>query len=171
MARVVHFEIHADEPERAVKFYTNSFNWQIQKWEGPADYWLIKTGEESERGIDGGMVRRQSVIDGEAVIAYVCTIGVNSIDESLSTVQANGGHELLVRHQQWHQRVRGRVLEAGAEAGHDETTDDAPRCERVVDGQEPQRRCRAQLYDTRPQQDHLSIATVGERAHDGSHQQ
>lgn len=91
MARVVHFEIHADDPERAVKFYTDSFNWQIQKWEGPADYWLIKTGEESEGGIDGGLLRRQGVIDGEAVIAYVCTVGVSSIDSSLNTVQANGG--------------------------------------------------------------------------------
>lgn len=95
MARVVHFEIHADDPERAVKFYTNTFNWQIQKWEGPADYWLIKTGDDSERGIDGGLLKRMTAIDGEAVIAYVCTIGVQSLEESLKTVQANGGQNVV----------------------------------------------------------------------------
>ena len=35
MARVVHFELPADDPERAVKFYEGVFGWQIQKWDGP----------------------------------------------------------------------------------------------------------------------------------------
>ncbi len=91
MARVVHFEIHADDPERAAKFYTDTFNWQIQKWEGPMAYWLIKTGDASEPGIDGGLMKRMGAIDGEAIIAYVCTVDVQSIDASLSTIQENGG--------------------------------------------------------------------------------
>lgn len=42
--RVVHFEISADEPERTVKFYTSVFEWTVNKWEGPMDYWLLTTG-------------------------------------------------------------------------------------------------------------------------------
>lgn len=34
MNRVVHFEISADDPTRAVNFYTNAFGWEIKKWEG-----------------------------------------------------------------------------------------------------------------------------------------
>ena len=46
MGRVIHFEIHAQEPERAVKFYSAVFGWEVKKWDGPAEYWLVTTGEE-----------------------------------------------------------------------------------------------------------------------------
>ncbi len=45
MSRVVHFEIHVDDPNRASKFYTDVFGWKFNKWEGPMDYWLISTGD------------------------------------------------------------------------------------------------------------------------------
>ena len=32
MARVVHFELAADDPARAVAFYANVFGWQINQW-------------------------------------------------------------------------------------------------------------------------------------------
>ena len=57
MSRVAHFEIHVDDPARAISFYENVFGWQFSKWDGPQDYWLIKTGEADERGIDGGLMR------------------------------------------------------------------------------------------------------------------
>jgi predicted enzyme related to lactoylglutathione lyase len=91
MPRVVHFEIHADQPERAVRFYSQVFSWEIAKWEGPQDYWLIKTGPDDQRGINGGMIRRQGVIDGQAVIAYVCTIDVSAVDEYAQRITAAGG--------------------------------------------------------------------------------
>ena len=37
MPRVMHFEIGADQPDRAAKFYADAFGWKIQKWEGPMD--------------------------------------------------------------------------------------------------------------------------------------
>jgi predicted enzyme related to lactoylglutathione lyase len=83
MPRVVHFEIHAADPERAVKFYTDLFGWDIQKYAGPWDYWLISTGAEGTRGINGGMVRRQgpAPADGQPVNAYVCTVEVPHLDD------------------------------------------------------------------------------------------
>ena len=56
MPRVVHFEIHADDPERAANFYQSVFGWQFQKWEGPLEYWMIITGPEGTPGINGGTV-------------------------------------------------------------------------------------------------------------------
>jgi len=91
MARVVHFEIHAEKPDRAINFYQNSFGWEFQKWEGPMDYWMVMTGPDDQPGINGGMVQRKGKIDGEAVIAYVCTIDVPDIDATLSSVEQNGG--------------------------------------------------------------------------------
>lgn len=91
MPRVVHFEIHAGDPERAVRFYQAVFDWKFQKWEGPMEYWLVTTGPDDQPGINGGLMPRRGEIDGEAVIAYVCTADVSNVDESTATVEANGG--------------------------------------------------------------------------------
>lgn len=91
MSRVVHFEIHADDPQRAINFYTAVFGWTFRKWEGPQEYWLIETGPDSEPGINGGLIKRRGIINGGAVIAYVCTIDVTSVDEAISSVEKNGG--------------------------------------------------------------------------------
>jgi len=57
MPRVIHFEIPADDPARAVKFYEAVFGWKIEKWNGPMDYWLAMTGEQEQPGIDGAITR------------------------------------------------------------------------------------------------------------------
>lgn len=95
MPRVVHFEIHAKEPAKAAEFYMNVFEWEITKWEGPVDYWLIKTGEKDEHGIDGGIMQRQGKIDGESVIAYVCTVDVDSLDKYSERIINAGGHNVV----------------------------------------------------------------------------
>jgi uncharacterized protein len=92
MSRVVHFEIHATDPERLVSFYTALFGWTFQKWEGPMDYWMIRTGPAEERGIDGGLLRRHGDAPAamQAVNAYVCTVGVASAESALARAQELG---------------------------------------------------------------------------------
>src|SRR4051812_37223720 len=90
MPRPVHFDISADDPERAARFYETAFGWKVQKWVGSADevaYWLIETGE-GEPGIDGGMAPRGQGPEG----GTVNTIGVPSLDEYLQIVPRAGGH-------------------------------------------------------------------------------
>ena len=82
MPRVVHFEIHADDPERAISFYNSVFDWEFQKWEGQWDYWMIITGTEGTPGINGGLIKRTAEITGDAIVAYVCTIDVPSVDDT-----------------------------------------------------------------------------------------
>lgn len=93
MPRVVHFEIHAGNPERARTFYGELFGWEFTQFGGPMDYWIIKTGSEGEPGIDGGLMRRMGAppADGQAVNAYVCTIDVDQLDESIERALALGG--------------------------------------------------------------------------------
>jgi predicted enzyme related to lactoylglutathione lyase len=86
MARVVHFEINADDPERAIRFYTRVFGWTVQKWNGPVDYWLLMTGNHKEPGIDGAITLR-----GDPPEATVTTVDVPSIDECMAKVKENGG--------------------------------------------------------------------------------
>ena len=95
MPRVVHFEIHAEDPARAIKFYEGLFGWKFQLWDGPLKYWVITTGPAEQRGIDGGLIHRHGTIDGTAVIAYVCTVDVASVDESLRRALAGGGQLAL----------------------------------------------------------------------------
>jgi len=85
MPRVVHFEINADNVERAVRFYTDVFGWKAEKWEGPVEYWLVTTGE-GEPGIDGGIGERQGPPE-----ATVNTIDVGSVDDYVARVVAHGG--------------------------------------------------------------------------------
>jgi uncharacterized protein len=93
MPRVVHFEIHADNPERARKFYGDLFGWEFTQFGGPMDYWIIRTGSEGQPGIDGGIMRRMGAppSDGQAVNAYVCTVDVDQLDQALEKALAIGG--------------------------------------------------------------------------------
>ncbi len=95
MPRVVHFEIHADDPQRAANFYQGVFGWDIKKWEGPEDYWLVTTGQAPEPGIDGAIVKRMGPINGDAVIAYVCTVDVPSVDDAIAKITSQGGTIVL----------------------------------------------------------------------------
>lgn len=93
MARVGHFEIHADDPSRAIAFYQSVFDWQFSKWGGPQDYWLVKTGNSDQPGIDGGLLKRMGPppTDGQAVNAYVCTVISTTLDADLDKITGNGG--------------------------------------------------------------------------------
>jgi predicted enzyme related to lactoylglutathione lyase len=84
MPRVVHFEIHAAEPDRAVRFYRELLGWEITRWEGPMEYWIVRTGEGP--GIDGGLLRRQGggPAPGQPVNAYVCTVDVPDLDDAIA---------------------------------------------------------------------------------------
>lgn len=96
MPRVVHFEIHADDPQRAVNFYQEVFDWEVSRW-GEQPYWLLKTGEEDEPGIDGAILPRQGGEKGDAVIAYVCTVDVPSVDRYVAKIESAGGTVALAK--------------------------------------------------------------------------
>jgi len=93
MPRVIHFEIHAENPQRAIQFYKSLFGWQITKWDSPVDYWLITTGPADQPGINGGLLPRRGPgpVEMQAVNSYVCTVDVPSVDEALKTITAKGG--------------------------------------------------------------------------------
>ena len=92
MPRVIHFEIHAEQPERCAQFYQQLLGWRFARWvDGEPEYWLITTGPDNEPGINGGMMRRQGPIDGTAVIAFVCTVDVMDVDAAALKAGTLGG--------------------------------------------------------------------------------
>src|SRR5437868_4795485 len=58
--RIVWFEVPADNPDRAKKFYRDLFGWKIEKFPAAVqEYWHIDTGG-SDDVPDGGLMKRQS---------------------------------------------------------------------------------------------------------------
>ena len=89
MPRVSHFDIPADDRERAQKFYKEVFGWKFKKWDGPMDYWMAKTGTEKP-GIDGGMSKRMP-----GQIGMTNTIDVPSIEKFSKKIMENGGQLII----------------------------------------------------------------------------
>ena len=87
MPTIVHFDVAADDPERAKKFYEGMFNWSLEKPPGPMEYYLIETtGLDGERGVGGGLGQRGD--PGQRITVF---IGVNSVDEYAAKVERLGG--------------------------------------------------------------------------------
>ena len=95
MSRVIHFEIQADKPQRAMEFYTKLFGWKFDKWPGPQEYWLITTGPNDKPGINGGLLPRRAPNVGDALTAYVCTIATLSVDECVAKAVSSGGQNVV----------------------------------------------------------------------------
>ena len=89
MPRISWFDIPADDPERAQKFYKEVFDWSFDKWDGPMNYWMAKTSTE-EPGIDGGISKR---IPGQ--IGMTNTITVPSVDEFSKKIIEKGGQLII----------------------------------------------------------------------------
>ena len=90
MPRPVHFEIPADQPERAIRFYEGVFAWKIRKWDGPTEYWTIETGPATEPGINGGILQKR-----DPAQPCVNTIGIADLDATVRSVEAAGGKCVL----------------------------------------------------------------------------
>ena len=97
MNRVVHFEIHADDPERAQVFYKTLFGWRFDRF-GEQDYWLVFTGPAHQQGINGGLHKRVGGQANSSVSGFVCTVDVNDLDEMTAKVVKHGG-QCMVRKQ------------------------------------------------------------------------
>jgi uncharacterized protein len=90
MPRIVHFDVPADDPKRAQKFYQDVFGWKFDKWDGPMEYWMVKTGEDKEPGINGGLSKRMPGQSGTTN-----TIEVPSVDEYVKKIQAMDGQIII----------------------------------------------------------------------------
>ncbi len=91
MPRPVHFEIHAEDQDRAQRSYEAMFGWTFTAW-GESGYRLIDTGSDGP-GINGGLIRRHgpSPGDGEPLASWVCTVEVADVDAYVARAESGGG--------------------------------------------------------------------------------
>ena len=85
VSSIVWFEIPADNPERAQKFYGTLFGWKIEKFPGMMDYWHIDTGGSDDTP-DGGMLPRKHAQ--QPITNY---INVESVSKFVAKVEKLGG--------------------------------------------------------------------------------
>ena len=87
MGRIVHFEITADDVQRAVDFYAAAFGWTLEASPFAEGYQLARTGDGD--GIDGAIMTRE--YRAQPTIVWV---DVDDIDQALVTVQEAGGVQI-----------------------------------------------------------------------------
>jgi predicted enzyme related to lactoylglutathione lyase len=91
MATIVHFDVPAENINRAKKFYEELFEWKIEPVPGPMDYFEITTKDENgKEGVAGGMGKR-----GQPDQKIVNYIGVKPIDEYIEKAQRLGGKIIM----------------------------------------------------------------------------
>jgi uncharacterized protein len=100
---VVHFEIHATEPQRLIDFYSELFGWSFAQF-GDVPYWSIDTGEGAigmgtpGHGINGGLTHRRGPAPerGDPVNGCNLVVGVGgNVDEVFAKGLHLGASEAL----------------------------------------------------------------------------
>ena len=103
---VVHFEIHASEPQRLIEFYAELLGWRFEQFGGgDQPYWVIDTGEgaignvdgQPGLGINGGLTQRQGPRPepGAPVSGCNIVVGVDAVDALMRRAIDLGGTEAL----------------------------------------------------------------------------
>ncbi|AWB90358.1 VOC family protein [Salinibacterium hongtaonis] len=100
---VVHFEIHATEPQKLLDFYSQLFNWKFTQY-GEMSYWMIDTGDgaintarQPGHGINGGLTEREGPRPepGSAVNGCNIVVGVADADAAFAKALELGGTEAM----------------------------------------------------------------------------
>ena len=84
------FAINADDVPRARKFCEAVLGWTFEPW-GPPNFYLIETGREPMTVSGGALQERRELARGQKMIGFECTIAVANIDQTIRTIEANGG--------------------------------------------------------------------------------
>jgi hypothetical protein len=88
MNQLAYFEIQADEPQRAVKFYGDLFGWKFTEEKNlPIEYWRIQT-----ESMGGGILKRPVAVPTRSgTNAYVCSFEVENFDAMSEKIVQSGG--------------------------------------------------------------------------------
>jgi hypothetical protein len=90
MSAIVHFDVPADNVERAKKFYSVLFGWKFESFP-EMQYNLITTANlDGTPGVGGGMGKRMD--PSQRIVNY---FGVKSIDAAMKQVKSLGGSVVM----------------------------------------------------------------------------
>lgn len=94
---VAHFEIPGNDPDKLSEFYSQLFDWHIEKVPGEYEYWMIHTVDTDDQGmtkqtggINGGIARRMA--PEQKPLNY---ISVSSVDEYVEKARGMGANVMM----------------------------------------------------------------------------
>lgn len=87
---IASFAIHAEDVQRARRFYETVFGWRFEPW-GPPDFYLIHTGDDASPGIRGLMHKRMAPKGVGGPNCCECSVSVEDVDAVAQAVLENGG--------------------------------------------------------------------------------
>lgn len=101
MRKVVHFEIPAENLDRAKTFYGSVFGWQLDTVPMPGgEYTSVVTApfdEQTQMPKEPGAINGGMFVRDETLKTPVITIDVDAIDDALAQVKASGGQIVAPR--------------------------------------------------------------------------
>ena len=86
MSTIVHFDVPADNVERAKKFYSTLLGWKFESFPEMQYNLITTTNLEGNFGVGGGMGKRMD--PSQRIVNY---FGVKSIDTAIKQVKSLGG--------------------------------------------------------------------------------
>jgi len=89
MSAIVHFDVPAEDIERAKKFYSVLFGWKFESFPDMQYNLITTTNVDGTPGVGGGMGKRME--PSQRMINY---FGVSSIDAAMKQVKSLGGKVL-----------------------------------------------------------------------------
>jgi uncharacterized protein len=102
MGRLIHFEIHVDDMERAKGFYGEVFGWTFEDYSQYAGmpYFGAVTGDANEPGINGALMQRQGphLQPNQPLNGFACTMGVEDYDSIEAKILSLGGKVALPKY-------------------------------------------------------------------------
>ncbi len=84
---IAHFAIHADDCQRAKRFYEQVFGWTFEPW-GPPNFWRIHTSPDA---VHGALQERRTPVQGQGMTGYECTVAVEDVKAIAQAIEQHGG--------------------------------------------------------------------------------
>lgn len=85
MSKALRFSLYVDDPDRAIKFYSEALGWKMTKSPMGDLHWWITAGPDEEEGLDGDLEQR---VDNRATVLH---FRIPSYKDTLEKITKNGG--------------------------------------------------------------------------------
>lgn len=89
MARIIHFELPAKNPEMLINFYKKVFGWELKQIHEDRNHFSVNTDQEINK------IDIKQIPQSEKIKSIVNLISVHSLSNTLALVTESGG-ELII---------------------------------------------------------------------------
>lgn len=93
MHRLSHFAINADDVDRTLRFYGDTFGWRFTQW-GPG-FHRVAADDPTGPGVTAAIQQRRDLLPGRPTTGFECTVAIDDIDDTIASAIGAGGQLLM----------------------------------------------------------------------------